>query len=82
MRGIMGNITAKQILDVISAANIMKDVNILIPDKPLSEQGIDSLDFSGVLFNLEEILGIEIPDEDIDDLLTIDDIAAYINMKK
>ena len=82
MGEVMGNVTAQQVLDVISTANIVKDVNALDCDKPLSEQGVDSLDFSGVLFNLEETLGIEIPDEDIDDLLSINDITTYINAKK
>jgi len=78
----MSKVTAQQILDVISKANIVKDEEALANDKPLSEQGVDSLDFSGLLFNLEETLKIEIPDEDIDGLLTINDIVTYINTKK
>ena len=78
----MSKVTEQQILDVISDANIVKDKSELDNDKPLSEQGVDSLDFSGLLFNLEGTLGIEIPDEDIDDLLTINDIVTYINTKK
>ena len=78
----MSKVTAQQILDVISKANIVKDEEALANDKPLSEQGVDSLDFSGLLFNLEETLKIEIPDEDIDGLLTINDIVTYKNTKK
>jgi len=48
----------------------------------LSEQGVDSLDFSGILFNLEEVFGVEIPDEDIASLQTINSILIYINRKK
>ena len=78
----MSKITIEQILDVIAKSNVVNDVNVLEHDKPLSEQGVDSLDFSGILFNIDETFGIEIPDEDIDDLLTINNIFAYVNSKK
>lgn len=78
----MSEITVEQILDVVSKSNVVNDVNALDLDMPLSEQGVDSLDFSGVLFNIDETFGIEIPDEDIDDLLTINNIVAYVNSKK
>ena len=77
----MNEITAQQILDVISKARIVKDVNALDHDTPLAEQGVDSLDFSGVLFNMEEVFEIKIPDEDVDGLHTINNIVAYINSK-
>ena len=48
----------------------------------LKQTFADSLDFSGILFNLEEVFGIEIPDEDIDSLQTINSISIYINRKK
>ena len=78
----MSNITAQQILDVLSEAKVVKDANALINDKPLAEQGIDSLDFSGVLFNIEEAFKVTIPDADIDGLKTINDIVSYVNNKK
>ncbi len=77
----MSKVTVEQILETIENANLVKDVNALDLAKPLGEQGIDSLDFSGVLFNMEEAFGIEIPDADIDQLLTINDILAYVNKK-
>ena len=75
------SIHAEQILDVIEKANLVKDVTVLDHKKSLREQGIDSLDFSGVLFNVEETFGITIPDEDIDKLQAINDIVAYVNIK-
>lgn len=77
----MSKVTLEQILETIESANLVKDVNALDYAKPLREQGIDSLDFSGVLFNMEEVFGIEIPDTDIDDLQTINDILVYVNKK-
>ena len=78
---IMSNVSVEQIIDVIVKANIVKDKNILAYDKALSEQGVDSLDFSGLLFSLEETFKVEIPDEDIDGLQTINDIVVYVNSK-
>lgn len=75
----MSKVTAEQILETIENANLVKDVNALDHTKPLREQGIDSLDFSGVLFNVEEAFGLEIPDADIDQLQTINDILTYVN---
>ncbi|MBD3727258.1 MAG: acyl carrier protein [Moraxella osloensis] len=77
----MSKVTVEQILETIEKANLVKDVNALDLDKPLRDQGVDSLDFSGVLFNMEEAFGIEIPDEDIDGLQTINDILKYVNSK-
>ena len=77
----MSKVTVDQIIEIIEKAHLVKDANALVHDKPLSEQGVDSLDFSGVLFNIEEVLDIEIPDEDIDRLQTINNIVIYINNK-
>jgi acyl carrier protein len=75
-------VTVKKILETIEKAHLVNDVNALALDRPLSEQGVDSLDFSGILFNLEEVFGVEIPDEDIASLQTINSILIYINRKK
>jgi len=75
-------VTVKEILETIEKAHLVDDVNAIVLDRPLSEQGIDSLDFSGILFNLEEVFGVEIPDEDIASLQTINSILIYIDRKK
>lgn len=77
----MSKVTIEQVLETIDKAKLVKDVDTLEHSKPLNEQGIDSLDFSGVLFNIEEAFGIEIPDEDIDKILTVEDILRYVNEK-
>jgi len=78
----MSSVNVEDVLDVIAKANLVKDVSKLEADKALLEQGIDSLDFSGVLFNMEEAFDIEIPDEDIDQLKTLEDIVKYVNERK
>lgn len=75
-------VTVEQVLEVVAQANLVADVNQLQKDVALTEQGIDSLDFSGILFNLEEAFGVEIPDEVIDELKTLEQIVTYINQQQ
>jgi acyl carrier protein len=49
--------------------------------KTLREIGIDSLDLSGILLEIEEKFNIKIPDQDIERLETIDKIVEYITEK-
>jgi acyl carrier protein len=72
-------VSVKKILEIFEKSNLVTDVSELDIDKPLSEQGVDSLDISNVFLNIEEALDIEIPDEDIDDLETVSKILDYIN---
>ena len=77
----MAKVTEEQMIDVIRKANVVKDVDVLDNDKSLTDQGVDSLDFSSLLFNVEEEFKVEIPDEDIDGLQTINQILSYLNEK-
>jgi len=77
----MSKVTVDQILKVIKKSNVVTDVGAIDQAKPLQDQGVDSLDISGILFNMEEAFGIEIPDADIDGLQTINDILDYVNSK-
>ena len=44
--------------------------------------GADSLDLVEIIMELENKFGIEIPDEDIFGLKTLNDVIAYIEKKK
>lgn len=50
-------------------------------DRDLTEYGIDSLDISGILLAAEEKYGVQIPDEDVDGLTTVNAIATYLSAK-
>jgi acyl carrier protein len=51
-------------------------------DRTLKDIGIDSLDFMSILFSAQETYNIEIPDEDIDALQTLNHLASYIAEKQ
>ena len=51
-------------------------------DRTLDEIGLDSLDFMSILFSVQEKYNIDIPDEDIDELNTLNKLIRYIDEKK
>ena len=51
-------------------------------DLPLSEIGLDSLDLMSILFAVQDKYNIDIPDEDIEGLTTLNMLIKYIDEKK
>jgi acyl carrier protein len=51
-------------------------------ESSFSDLGIDSLDLMSVLFSIQDGYQIEIPDDDIDKLTTINSLAKYILEKQ
>lgn len=72
-------ITRADIIQAVREAKVVSDPDGLRDDVDLVDQGIDSLGFLNVLLILGEKYGIDIPDEDIDQLNTIDVIIKYVN---
>lgn len=73
--------TIDDIKEIIAEAEVLGDVDEMKNDVKLSEQGIDSLDVVNVYLLLEEKFDVKIPDEDLGQVQTIDDIVEYINKK-
>ena len=46
--------------------------------KVMEDLGADSLDVVEMLMSMEECFGISVPDEDIEDLITVNDVVAYV----
>ena len=61
---------------------IAKNANKFDPDKKILEQGIDSLDFTKLLFEVEDTFQITIPDEDFDEKKwdTLNKIVEKVNL--
>ncbi|CCH06367.1 hypothetical protein NH44784_024021 [Achromobacter xylosoxidans NH44784-1996] len=47
----------------------------------MADQGIDSLSLFNILLILEEREGIKIPDEDLDQLISVQSIVQYLNSR-
>lgn len=73
--------TIENVKEVIVEADVLGDVEEMDSSVKLSEQGIDSLDVVNVYLLLEEKFDVKIPDEDLDQVQTIDAIVEYINSK-
>jgi len=71
--------TIENVKEVIAEAEVLGDASDMQSDIALREQGIDSLDVVNVYLLLEEKFGIKIPDEDLNQVQTIDAIVEYIN---
>ncbi|EAK9946141.1 acyl carrier protein [Campylobacter lari] len=74
-------INSQEILQILKEIGVLVDVNTLEIDKPLKDQGIDSLDMANLFLNLQERYNIEIPMEDVEKLASIENIEQYINNK-
>jgi len=70
-------ITERQIKDAILAAGINIDVESVKPSDNLADRGIDSLDFFNLFLELETIGGKKIPDDQIDQMTTIESIIRF-----
>lgn len=73
--------TAEDIKKIISEAIPLFNSDSIVSDIPIGHQGVDSLDLTSIYFLLEDKFGIKIPDEDMNQVQTIDAIVKYFNNK-
>lgn len=68
-----------KVRDAIATQLEIKDDNKITPATKLTEDlNIDSLDTIELVMALEQELNIEIPDEDAEKLLTVQDVVDYL----
>ena len=51
------------------------------PTSSLIELGADSLSTMGIITEIEDVFDIDIPNKDIDDILTVEKLINYIEQK-
>jgi len=69
----------EDIINAIQKVSPFDDPTQLRTNIKLVEQGLDSLDLFSVILTLQETHGINIPDEDVDGLDTIETLLSYLN---
>lgn len=70
---------AALILKILAEVVEGLDVSTLDPDLSIREQlGIDSVDFLDFLMVLRDRYGIEVPEEDYQELVTLNSSVAYL----
>lgn len=72
------NVTQEDILSIVENAGVSVDVSKIKLDVTFKQAGIDSLEMMNVFLGIEEKFSIQIPDEDIADLNTIENIVSYL----
>lgn len=73
--------TFEKITEIL-AEQLDADREAMTMDTKIADDlGADSLDLVDLLMSIEDEFGIEIPDEDVENIQTIGDIVEYINSK-
>lgn len=57
------------------------NTDLLVPDQPFKECGIDSLEYVNLLLAIEDKYSILISDDEADALKTPDDLINHVNAK-
>jgi len=72
----------EQIIKVISEAAKVEVANIKLETSFVDDLKFDSLDIVELMMKMEDDFGIEIPEEEAEDLKTVGDVVTYITTKK
>jgi len=72
-------LSQEMVIKVIGDMGLVEVVSNLEVDEALKNYGVDSLDMMSILLSLQEITGVEIHDEDIDQLTSVKEICNYFN---
>ena len=71
-------VTAEAIRNIIEEADTMVDMDSLVNNVSLVEQGVDSLDMANIYLLLEEKFDVKIPDTALGMLTSVDAIVTYL----
>ena len=75
-------LSKQQIEEAMLNAGLAVNLPTPVPtDTRFSDLGMDSLDVYNVFVELEVLTGIQVPDNDVEDLQTIDSIHGYFATK-
>jgi len=69
--------TFNKVVEII-AQKVKIEKSIITPTSTLQDLGADSLDMVEIIMKLEEVFGIEINDEDAENLRNVNDVVAYV----
>lgn len=75
-------ITADKIKAMLSEINGSIQASELKDDVDLSDQGIESLDTFDFFLQVEEEYGVEVADDELEKLNTVEKIVNYVNAHK
>lgn len=75
-------VTIEQILDILKKSGADVNVQDISPQQTFESIGLDSLDMFNFFTEIDEKLGIDVPDEDFEKLDTLEKLKDYLDNKK
>jgi acyl carrier protein len=72
-------ITTAQLRALIAGMDAVIDLDKLSDDTPFADAGADSLDFFNIVSEIQLATGVNIPDDDVEQVSTLNNLVAYIN---
>ena len=70
-----------KIINILKQYSDASDVEITGETNLQTDLGLNSFDVMSIIVEFEDAFGVEIPDEDIIGLLTVNDIEKYLTKK-
>ncbi len=77
----MSNDILDKLKDIVSRELEIKAEDITLESNLTDDLGADSLEVAQLVMNLEDEFGIEIPDEEVSDIKTVQDLVKYLENK-
>jgi acyl carrier protein len=70
-----------QICELVASQLGVEGGEVVSDARILDDLGADSLDVVELVMALEEAFDLEVPDEDVEDLRTVGEVAAYVQKR-
>ena len=68
----------EKVVDILTDFSEVKKEDIRPESDLIEDLGLDSVSYFGIMFRVEEAFGIEIPEEEIENIQTVGDIVALL----
>ncbi|MBQ8110718.1 MAG: acyl carrier protein [Clostridia bacterium] len=72
----------EKVIDVLDGYTEVDKANIRPESLLVEDLGLNSVSYFSIVFDLEEALGIELPEDDSPKLKTVADLVDYLNKAK
>jgi acyl carrier protein len=73
--------TAQEIMEILQSGELSLETKALTTSASLRKAGLDSLDASLLFLTIQEKYNLQIADEDVARLDTVDDIVSFVNQQ-
>ncbi|MCL6419720.1 phosphopantetheine-binding protein [Aestuariirhabdus haliotis] len=72
-------ITPENVREAMSRTGVNIDISKIPDEGNLTEHGLDSLDIYDLILEMQEVTGLEVPDDDVEKLNSINNIVSYFS---